>query len=288
MPQKKRWRKLFYFAIGLLLVYGVVVLLLARSYVYPVRRETPPVEPPLVESTLPGPGYNIPVWATPALAEGRPEAPVVFLLVHGYGGRRSDWSNTAPLLAENGYEVLVPAMKGQTESESAGVGFGLYEAEELIVLAEQVQEMYPGEPKIVLGGISMGGAAAWIAAGKRPDLFDAVVTEAAFARLDWATKEFLTGGVKGSAFLFKPMTTLASRMSGIHEDDVRPFEWAQKFDGPAIVIHGDADRLIGLRHAELLAESSGAELKIIPDLRHAQMDSDNPDLYFKILKKMAD
>jgi hypothetical protein len=288
MPQKKRWRKLIYFAVGLLLAYGVAVLLLARSYVYPVRRETPPVEPPLVESTLPGPGYEIPVWATPALAEGQPEAPVVFMLVHGYGGRRSDWTNTAPRLAEEGYEVLVPAMKGQTESESPGVGFGLYEADELIVLAEQVHEMYPGEPKIVLGGISMGGAAAWIAAGKRPDLFDGVVTEAAFARLDWATEEFLTGGVKGSAFMFKPMTALASRMSGIHEDDVRPFEWAKKFDGPAVVIHGDADRLISLRHAELLAESSVAELKVIPDLRHAQMDPERPDEYAEILLQIAE
>lgn len=207
---------------------------------------------------------GIPVWRTEEMRD------CIFLLIHGYGGSPDAWTELAHRLEEEGFGVVVPAMRGQTVSGTRKVGFGVGEADELIALAEWVQKEKP-EAKMIPVGVSMGGAACWIAASQRPELFDAVVTEGAFARLDWATDEFLSVVTRLGPRLLRPMMWMAEGLSGIRRATVRVDQAAAAWKGKsALIIHGRDDVLFGSRHPEALAEATESEIWWVEGANHAE------------------
>lgn len=275
MQQKSSRRK---WVRGAALVSGLVVgayvggcFLAAQAYLNPVRLPEGPRPAFLADGKIPAKGYEVPAWVSPRLlaSDGpRLKRPVV-ILTHGFGGSRSDWVDLAGQLIPAA-DVIVLATHGQTVSPVNGVGFGTKESKEVIAAAEWAKTKSDGP--VIAVGTSMGGAASWLASEKRPDLFAAIVTEAAFARLDWASDDFLSMGVKTGAFLFRPVNTMARQMSGIDPDEVRPVRAARAWRGkPALIIHGEEDVMFGARHAEALRDASGAPIWWVPGAGHAEV-----------------
>jgi pimeloyl-ACP methyl ester carboxylesterase len=275
MQQKSSRRK---WLRGAALVSGLVVgayaggcFLAAKAYLNPVRLPEGPRPAFLADGNIPATGYEIPAWVSPRLtvSDGpRLKRPVV-ILTHGFGGSRSDWVELAEQLAPSA-DVIVLATHGQTVSPVKGVGFGTKESDEVIAAAEWAKTKSDGP--VIAVGTSMGGAASWLASEKRPELFDAIVTEAAFARLDWASDDFLSVGIKPGAFLFRPVNAMARQMSGIDPNEVRPIRAARAWRGrPALIVHGAEDVMFGARHAEALRDASGAPLWWVPGAGHSEV-----------------
>ncbi len=261
MRQKRRWSKVIWLVLG-----GVIGLYLggcfvmAKGYVSPVRLSAGERLPGVREVAFETDGYEIPAWRGG-------EGDDVFLLVHGYGGRQSYWNELATELMPHG-EVVVIATMGQTVSPVGEVGFGDGEAGEIITVAKALRE--EGK-RVHVVGVSMGGAAAWLAAGREPELFTSVTTEAAFARLDWGSDDFLSVSVPGGARLFRPIVLLAERKKGVNGAEIRPADAAKKFGGPALILHSRGDGMFGARHAEALAEAAGVEVTWFEGWKHAEI-----------------
>lgn len=250
-------------AVGLAVLYLAVCFLLAYKYVYPVRFEEGDLPHWATETTIPGSNYDIPVWL------GEERGAPVYILVHGYGGSRGDWTTLGELLAKNG-TVIVPATTGQTVSPGKAVGFAVAEAEEIIACARWAKQEYGKDTPVVVVGISMGGAASWLAAANEPDLFSAVVSEGAFSQLDTATDDFLSSRIRGGSNVFRPVKTFGHWISKCDPKTVRPIDAAKKWAGrPALVIHGGNDELFPPVHAEALSQAAGCELWIVKGARHA-------------------
>ena len=94
-------------------------------------------------------------FVTPKLARGEP-VPVVFVLAHGLGGSRAMFSEEAEVLDRAGYGAILPPMPGQDVNTLPTVGFGVTEADLIAKIAEEARAL-PQKPKIVIGGVSMGG-----------------------------------------------------------------------------------------------------------------------------------
>lgn len=279
MPQKgslKRrvvWVAVVLSLLGLL--YGGVCWILAEGYVSPVRLAEDPRPEWLLEVEILSEGGDIPAWSSLDSAESdRP----VFLLAHGYGGNRAYWNPLVEELRAYG-DVVVPAMAGQGASRKDQVGFGLTESRELIDCAEWVRARFPGR-KIALIGVSMGGAACWLAAERRPELFNAVITEGSFMSLEAGSRDFLSVSIPGGATIFRPIILMAERKSGITADQVVPVRAAESWKGkPALIIHGGEDRMFRVEHAEALARATGAEIWEVPAARHAEVTKLEPVEY---------
>jgi pimeloyl-ACP methyl ester carboxylesterase len=267
------------FLLGFLVVYLLICLSLARGYICPIRLNSDrPSE--LMDITFPAKGGTIEVaWCTKGFAS-KDLSDVVFVFAHGYGGGR--WSFAAAMveLQKLGIDAIAPAMPGQDSSPRKRVGFGVSEAELLVEAADFIRTTKP-EVAIIYAGVSMGGAAAWLASERDPKA-QGVFSEGAYARFDQAVVSWFNGIAPGGSIYLRPVVWFASWMSGIKPSSIVPVQSAAKWKGkPALVIQAELDRLIPLTHAEALAAASGAELWVTPSARHSWCYEADPQGYLQ-------
>lgn len=248
--------------------YVLLCYVLAKNYVSPART-VPAMPPALVGVEIPaGLKAPDPAWATPTLAKGGP-CRVVFVFAHGYGGTRSSWEDLMPKLAARGIDAVAPAMPGQDASPQPQVGFGYKEADQMVAAANWARQKAPSA-KIIYAGVSMGGAAAWIASEKDPTAAG-VVSEGAYARFDEAMYHWFERKAPGASYYLRPVIWIASAIAGLNPSDVVPLKSAEKWKGrPALIIQAGDDQLILRSHADRLAAASGAPMWLVPGAQHAQ------------------
>jgi pimeloyl-ACP methyl ester carboxylesterase len=268
--------------------YLGLCLLLANTYLHPMRI-VPTTPRELRDVAVPTPAGPDPAWATPALAAGNPHAKVVFVMSHGYGGTRETWSDLMLCLNRDGYEAIAPAMPGQDASPEPTVGFGKREAAVIVDTVKYVRDRYPAghPPKIVLLGVSMGGAASWLAAGMIPDQVDAVVTEGAYARFDVTMRRWFDRVLPGGSIVFRPVFTFASAMGRIDPSSIVPLDAAARWRKPALIIQAENDEVIERPNAIQLSAAAHAPLWIVPKASHASCRTVDSRGYLEHLESVA-
>lgn len=278
MQRKRRWRRVLYFIAGLGLAYVVGCYFLASRYVRPGTQNGGP--PP--EGFALAVGFNS--WVSDTLQSGKP----VFVLVHGYGGTQYGWRDVAGALRDKGYGVVIPALPGHDNRTEETSGFAIKESQILVDGAKWIREKSGDQTKIVLVGISMGGAACWIASEKDPSIH-AVASEGSFARLEPATKSWFNRKAPGASTYLAPVIWIAKKLSGVDPGDVNPVEAAAKWRGkPSLVIHGDLDELFPLANGKELAEAAGTELWTVKGATHAHCSDIDLDKYVENLEKLVE
>jgi pimeloyl-ACP methyl ester carboxylesterase len=257
---------------------------LAKLYVSPLRRPPPKLKL-FVRTTLPD---NEPIWVSPGLASGKPKGNTLYVMVHGLGGSIGHWAGVGGLLVAKGYEVVLPELPAHGDSPDQYCEFGTKESDIIVEATRWARSRYAKPPRVVLVGVSLGGSAAWLATEKAPDLFDAIVTEGAFARLDDVTDNWFDSRIPAGHIIFWPVKVFAAKMVGIDSSTVNPVEAAKKWRGkPALVVHCENDILMKKSYATDLASASGAQLWFIPKAEHAQGCSVDPGDYLTRLIAFA-
>lgn len=258
---------------------------LATSYAGPKRWDAATPEG-LSESALPGSSYAINVLESQGFRRIGPSTKSVVVFAHGFGGRAGEWVNEMNALEAKGIPSVAIHMAGHGKSAAMRVGFGPRESQEILDTVKEVRKRTSLETRVIVVGRSMGGAAAWMAAGRKPDEIDGLLTEAAFSELDSVSNSFLADLVPGGEVVFQPVRWFTALITGVNPTSVRPIDLAPAFaQRPAIIAHSRADELVPFEHAERLVEATGAELWEVEGSAHAQLASDQPDLFVqKILK----
>jgi hypothetical protein len=260
------------FLLGLLLAYVAFCFQAANAYLHPWR-ETYPAPEGIRETTV----GNDPVWSTPNLADGHPSE-VVFVLAHGYGGTRATWNGLLKDLQKAGIDAVAPAMPGQDASPDKSVGFGKKEARTIIDCAAWCRAK--GAKRVVGLGISLGGAATWLASAEEPKALDGVISDASFALFSEAMDRTFSYRLPLGKFILRPVVWIAQAMSGIDPGSIRPIDAAAAWKGrPALVIQGTDDRLIVPSNGERLAEAAHCPIWRVEGADHAQDYATDPKGY---------
>lgn len=257
MKKRDRVRRILFILAGGVGAYLGPCFFLASKYLSP---NTPPVNPPSFVDPMKLDDGN-PVWQTHGLTQEAPSS-TVFVFAHGYGGGMNQWQPVMDDLRRMGYDSMEVSMPGHGGNPDSMVGFGPKEARILSDAVDRVR--HDGAKRVVLVGVSMGGAAAWLATELNPRI-DAIATEGAYARFDEAMK-YVTDAGGG---ILAPMVWMAEKRSGVEPEKIVPLNAAKKWKKPALVLQAADDKIIPLQHAQDLAEASGAELEIIPNVSHA-------------------
>jgi pimeloyl-ACP methyl ester carboxylesterase len=280
--RKPRWRRVLTFLIVLGSGYVLVCFGLAKLYVSPLR--TPPPSISLFKRvTLPD---GEPIWISPDL-HSKPKATTLYVMSHGLGGGVGYWSEIGKRLVAKGYDVVLTELPAHGDSPDDMSGFGTKESDVIVEATRWAQSKYAKRPRTVLVGVSLGGSASWLATAKAPDLFDAIVTEGAFARLNDVTDNWFDSRIPDGHIIFWPVKLFASELTGIDPATINPIDAARKWHKPALVIHCGEDALMKRSYADDLAAASGAKLWIIPKAEHAHGCSVDPQEYFKRLIAFA-
>lgn len=282
MRPKQLWRNVVLLALGLVPVYGATCWFLANQYLHPRAPELGLIPSGLKEREVHLASETIDAWATPQVFDRAPD--VTFVMVHGYGGSQSTWSNVAIDLAKRGYGVVIPTLPGHHDKRDPETGFGKKEAKRLKELVDRLRAASgPKDRKIVFVGVSMGGSACWMAS-EMGAAVDGIVTEGAFSRFDTAMDGWFDHVVPGGHVILRPVVWIASSKSGIDPSSVVPLTGAEKWRGkPSLVIQGSEDRLIPMVHAKALSEAAGCELWVVDGARHACCSDVAGDAYVERL-----
>ncbi|WP_216322194.1 alpha/beta hydrolase [Deinococcus aestuarii] len=213
-------------------------------------------------------GVTLRGWFVPP-APGADGASVV--CVHGTGGHRGHLLLHAAALHREGYGVLLFDLRAHGESGGRVSGLGLHELHDVLAALDHVRARPDVDPgRVALLGHSMGGAAVLRAAARTPHA-RAVVSIASAAGL----AENVVSGVR--AFTRLPVPALAPLIVWVAERrtrgrmrDMRPVkDVARLRDQPLLLIHGDADRVVGVENGRRLRDAHGsARLLEIPGAGH--------------------
>lgn len=206
------------------------------------------------------------------------------LLLHGRGGNRLEMTNYADMLLKHGYSVLMPDARGHGSSGGQVVTTGLLERNDI---HEWVQWLMANRhPTCVFGfGESMGAAELLQSLEVDPG-FCAVAAECPFSTFreiaydrmgqplhlgPWVGRTILRPAVE-SAFGYVRVRY------GLDMNHVSPEKAVENSKTPILLIHGQSDTNIPIRHSRRLAGANPAiALWELPNTGHSNAIDTSPD-----------
>jgi uncharacterized protein len=204
------------------------------------------------------------------------------ILCHGVPGDKHDMAGLAVALMDAGFGVLAFDFRGWGDSDKTSITLGHREVEDVLAAVKYVQHQAETQLHIGIVGLSMGAAAAIVAAAQTPAI-EAVVADSGYARLDQsverATRRFL--GPLGS-LATRRVRRLGERLVGAPLASVAPIgAIAGISPRPVLIIHGKQDRLTDVGDAYALYRACGEPkaLWIIDAAGHARTRRVGPEEY---------
>jgi 3-oxoadipate enol-lactonase len=278
-------------------------------YIGGVALATHPSQGPAVPSQTLSPGLTIHY-----LDENATGTPTV-LLLHGLGGTGGSWQRHISWLAQAGYRVLAPDMRGFGQSSYPGrTGIALLAQD----MAELLQRVGAGPAHVV--GISLGGTVAQQVALDHPALARSLVLVNTFAKLrpdgfrSWlyylmrlALVHTLGLGVQArlvARYMF-PGPKQEQQRRQLYEQVIRANVhayratmralWAFDVESrlgeihvPTQIITGDQDSTVAPRNQRLMVDRiPGARQVVVANANHAVM-VDQPEAFERTLRDFRD
>ena len=201
---------------------------------------------------------------------------VYVLFAHGY---RSDHSGDPYNFIrfyheEMGYNFMSVDHVTAGDSEGDFLGFDYFEAEDMFEWVNYLIERFGEDIKIILHGVSMGGATVCKMASRVPQQVKLIVSDCAYTS---AEDELLNvvnsvGITKAAPFAFALFNRVNKRLAkfDLKDTDVRPSVIEAKV--PMLFVHGDADDFVPTRMVYELYDlcSNEKDILIVEGAAHAE------------------
>ena len=210
------------------------------------------------------------------LLPAKEKTDVFVLFAHGY---RTDHTGEPVNFVrfyhnDMGYNFMSVDHVAAGDSEGDYLGFDYFECEDMLQWADYLIERFGEDIKIILHGVSMGGATVCKMASRVPKQVKLIISDCAYT---CATEELLnvvnSVGINRTApFLLNVFNEMNKRFAGfdLNDTDVRPSVKEAKV--PMLFVHGDADDFVPTRMVYELYDLCPTEkdLLIIPGAAHAE------------------
>ncbi len=292
--RRLRLRLLKWLAVALLLVFVVMPLGLGYSFVYIAPRPIALA----AQAAQVGRRYDDVSFASRAdgitlygwlFHAARPNGRSV-ILAPGWLSNRvaGDYMWMAKDLVAHGYDVLMFDFRAQGTSGGDHPTLGDRERFDVLGAYDFMRGRGYVAGKMLMFGVSMGGAAVLLASPQLPDV-GAIVTDSAFAELrltliNGLARFFIPELLDGPTLLYAPLF-------GVNPD-LRPVDAVRSQPQRAFLFyHGDADQLVGVAQAYELRNASSnpqSDLVVVSGARHTKAYIQNPSAYLKRLYQFLD
>jgi fermentation-respiration switch protein FrsA (DUF1100 family) len=211
-------------------------------------------------------GETLNTWWLPA-AGGAPE----ILFFHGNGGNLSVWLDVVAGIRRQGWSVLAIDYRGYGASTGTPSEVGLFRDADA-ALEDFWSRRHRAGARTFYWGRSLGATVAAYAASKRPP--DALILETPLYSARALVADHGVLRLLGVFMSYRFATA----------------EWLRGYRGPVLIVHGDADRVIPLRHGRRVYEEvSGprARLAVIPGADHNDLHVVRPQQYWGVLRSFV-
>lgn len=169
------------------------------------------------------------------------------IIAHGYSSKGRDNGSFARFYHEKlGFNVLMPDARGHGASEGNYIGFGWPERLDYLLWIQKVIEQVGAHSRIVLHGISMGGATVMMTSGEDlPKQVKAIIEDCGYTsvydELSWQMRRLY----HLPPFPLLPITSLFTKLrAGYDFYEASSVEQVKKSKTPILFIHGDSDTFV--------------------------------------------
>lgn len=178
------------------------------------------------------------------------------ICIHGYGGKATGMVEYTEMFRNLGMNVLTVDLRGHGDSQGNYYTLGVRDSDDVILWTDWLKKSFKDD-KIILFGISMGGATALMAAAKKSELFSIVISDSAPSDFNRMFMRILKHRMGLVAHLFMPMLYLYTRVfAGYSLADASAGEYVSQISIPTLYIHGQSDGLVPLEMMTELYEKS--------------------------------
>lgn len=226
-------------------------------------------------------GLKMKAWYLPA---EKPSKRFV-ICVHGYKCNGPDeFSHIMPFYHyEMGYNYLLPDLTAHGRSEGKYIGFGSFDAQNILLWVDYLIDRFGDDIEIILHGISMGAATVMNCNEMSPpDQVKLIIEDCGYAsttaELDNTLKDLI-------GFRFTPVVYGASLIcklkAGYYFSDSDPLKNMYKAKNPILFIHGEADTFVPFEYGKQLYEACPTDKDClwVPGAIHAFSYYDAKDEY---------
>ena len=213
------------------------------------------------------------------------------IAVHGYRMSHSSMSAMASYYGLKGWNALLPDLRGCGDSEGDYIGMGWPDRRDMLQWIDWIIRR-DSEAKIVLHGISMGGATVMMTAGEDlPGQVKAVVEDCGYTSVWDIFTDELDYLFHLPAFpLLNIASVLSSLRAGYSFSEASSLNQIAKAQVPVLFIHGSEDNFV---HTDMVYRVYDAcptekQLMVVEGAGHGNSFNHMPDKYFETVFSFLD
>ena len=183
------------------------------------------------------------------------DSDTVCIMCHGYRGTPCrDFSGGASDMIDKGYNVILIDERGHCQSEGHSITFGVREKKDVASWIKYAKETFGENKRIVLIGISMGGATVLLASDLLSEK-DRVIADCPYTTPKEIISNTLEVNLKMNPKIFWPIANLTSIIFGhtdLSKDDTA--DHVKNSKAKILIIHGEADTLVPMKFSYRMKE----------------------------------
>ncbi|MCC8073142.1 MAG: alpha/beta hydrolase [Clostridiales bacterium] len=226
------------------------------------------------------------------LTKPKEKSDTFVFFAHGYhtdhGGDPANFQQF--YLEEMGYNFFCVDHVASGESGGNWVGFDYYESADCLKWIDYLVSQFGSDIKIILHGVSMGGATVCKMADCVPKQVKLIIADcpytSAFEEFDWVVK---SAGIKKTNGLLKLFNGINKQLAGydLKDTDVRSAVIGAKV--PMLFVHGTEDDFVPTRMGKELFElcTSEKELLLVDGAKHAESIMTDETSYHKKIREFT-
>lgn len=208
------------------------------------------------------------------------------ILLHGYMNNKDTMGPYAAIFHKLGYNALLPDARGHGQSQGNYVGYGWREKVDVRKWAKKIIAMNGKNSKIVIMGVSMGGATTMMTSGlKLPKQVRCFIEDCGYTNakdeIEYEAKQLYNM----PSFPRFPMVEILSGITrirvGYFLNDASSINQLKKNHRPMLFIHGSKDTFVPTEmvYKNYRATNGPKELWIVKRASHAKSYKTNPHKY---------
>lgn len=205
------------------------------------------------------------------------------IISHGYKGNGETMANFAQMYHQLGFNVLLPDDRGHGESAGKYISFGWLDRLDYQEWIRQVIERSSQDVKILMFGVSMGGATMEMLSGESlPKQVKAIIADCGYSSIEAELTYLLKRQFHLPKYPLEPLvSTISKRRLGYYLGDVSATEQLAKNKRLILFIHGDKDVYVpvGMAYENYAATHAPKQLWIVKNASHAESFWINPKRY---------
>lgn len=216
-------------------------------------------------------------------------------LAIGFHGYKSCWLTDfcggADVAFQMGQNVLLVDERAHGKSQGRTITFGIKERQDLLCWLEYALDRFGHDTKILLYGVSMGGATVLMASGMDlPDNVQGIIADSPYSSpLDIILE---VGRQRNYPVnLIKPFVILGAKIyGGFDVRETSGAEAVKQAKVPIMIIHGEGDTFVPVEMSRLMQESNPdlITLHTFPDAYHVLSYMVDTPRYRKLVKEFME